>query len=456
MDVRSPVHLARRALSLLAVVAALQSWPHSESVVSADHVPTHDPETRLQVVIKRIVLHDISEPFYESEAEVKLSLFFLRVDPSCPAYSLEDACLRDLATVHFPQMDMSEGESRVIERTVPLTEDAVATDGSISTAFGIPVYEGQAYRMVIYGYDEDSVPGFDDFLGRIDRIISGGDGWVAPPNLQRAVDDDSGNAQGGPGKFSLEYEIRRIPLPDLEPTDIKLLDLAGAPNDTVCVSVLNRGAMDAGPFETWLVLDGAIPPLGKAEAGKLDSGQAGELCMNVTLPTTGNHYLTALVDEPRGIFEENDTNNRYAEPYNAPQNATGGGSSSTPPPSGPADLFLSGLSIKGERTNGASGCDPGRNDITVSIKNLGGTEASNFVVQLTARPEESNDNEDDGISQNKIVATFNAGASQDVEFQDVRLNRGLYEMEAIVDARRSVSESDEDNNEFKLTVNCQP
>jgi len=448
--------VVRRAFMLLAVVMALLPWRHSAAIVSADHVTTHDPEARLQIVIKRIVLHDISEPFYESTGEVVLVLFLERIDPSCPAYSLDEACRGPLATVQFPQMEMFSGESRDINRVVPLTDDSVVTDGSISTSFGVPVYEGQAYRMIIIGQDEDSVPGFNDFLGRIDRIISGGDGWVAPPNLQRANDDDSGKGQGGPGKFSLEYEIRRIPLPDLEPTDIKILDLPGAPNDTVCVSVLNRGAMDAGPFETWLVLNGAIPPLVKAEAGRLGSGQAGELCMNVTLPTTGSHYLTALVDEPRGIFEENDTNNRYAEPYVPPQNATGGGSSSPPSGSGPADLFASGLSVKGEQTNGTSGCDPGRNDITVSIKNLGGAAASSFSVNLTARPEGNDDNADDGISLERTVAALNGGASQDVEFNDVRLNRGLYEIEAIVDARKTVSESDENNNEFKLTVNCQP
>lgn len=447
--------LALRAIALVVMlVAVLLPWsPSASTPAAADHTPTHDPETRLQIVLNKVIVHDISEPIYESNTELYLVVFLERIDPSCPAYSLDEECRSALAHAYIPPMSMGEGESRTINRVIPQTEDSSVSDGSISTAFGVPVYPGQAYRLIVIGQDQDTVPGQDDFMGRIDRIISGGDGWVAEPHTQRAIMDDSGKGNGGAGYFSLEYEIRRIPLPDLEPVAIKKLDLLGTTDDVMCVDVLNRGAQDAGPFETWLVLDGAIPPLGKQPAGGLPSGQFGELCFNTTLPTTGNHYITALVDEPRGIFEENDTNNRLAVPYNAPQNATGGAPTPTPTPgTQQADLFASGISVKGEQSGGTSGCDPGKNDITVFIKNLGTAPATNFFVKLTAKPE---DKDDDDVSVEKPVASLNAGSEQEIHFDDVNLKKGFYDLKAAVDSRKSVPESNQDNNEFKLTVNCQ-
>jgi hypothetical protein len=444
-----------RPIALIAMlVSAVFTWsPSFSTPVAADHTPIHDPVARLQIVINKVIVHDISEPIYESNTELYLLAFLERVDPSCPAYSLDEECLSGLAHVYISPMSLSEGESRDVNRVIPLTEDSSVSDGSISTAFGVPVYRGQRYRLIIIGQDQDTVPGFDDFMGRVDRIISEGDNWIAPPHTQRAIMDDSGKGQGEPGKFSVEYEIRRIPLPDLEPTAIKVLQLAGSPDDVVCMSVLNRGSENAGPFEVWLTVDGAIPPLGKTEAGQLPSGQFGELCVNVKLPETGTYNLSAIVDWPRGTFEENDTNNRFDLRYTAPQNATGGAPTPTPSPgTQQADLFASGISVKGEQSGGTSGCDPGRNDITVFIKNLGGAPATNFIVHLQAKPD---DKDDDDVSEEKPVTTLNPGSDQEVHFDDVNLKRGFYDLKATVDSKKSVSESDEDNNEFKLTVNCQ-
>ena len=117
---------------------------------------------------------------------------------------------------------------------------------------------------------------------------------------------------------------------------------------------------------------------GRSSSGAVNPG----ICASTSkLPETGTYNLSAIVDWPRGTFEENDTNNRFDLRYTAPPNATRGAPTPTPTPgTHQADLFASGISVKGEQSGGTSGCDPGKNGITVFIKNLGGAPAANFFV----------------------------------------------------------------------------
>ena len=81
------------------------------------------------------------------------------------------------------------------------------------------------------------------------------------------------------------------------------------------MAVQNAGVLDAGPFETVLHVDGVIPPNGRAQAGGLRSPGSGELCVETPLPASGEHRLTAAVDELRGTFEQDESHNRFEQPY---------------------------------------------------------------------------------------------------------------------------------------------
>ncbi len=52
------------------------------------------------------------------------------------------------------------------------------------------------------------------------------------------------------------------------------------------------------------------------------------------------------------------------------------------------------------------------------------------------------------------MSALEAGKEMDVRFEDVRLKQGMRSVAATVDAGKAIAETDEDNNELKLTVNC--
>jgi hypothetical protein len=136
------------------------------------------------------------------------------------------------------------------------------------------------------------------------------------------------------GHFSVEYEIRRVPGPDLEPTGIQVSRPAGSTQDRVCVNVVNRGPLDAGPFQVAFRLDGVTAPAttGNAIAVRLASGQNTALCINTNLPTTGQYYLTAVVDDQHRVVEQNETNNTVRQAH-TPSGLTDGAAVGTAEPS---------------------------------------------------------------------------------------------------------------------------
>jgi subtilase family serine protease len=57
-------------------------------------------------------------------------------------------------------------------------------------------------------------------------------------------------------------------------------------------------------------------------------------------------------------------------------------------------------------------------------------------------------------AKEKSLAGLDPGKEVEVRFDDVPLKRGQHRLTAMVDAKKSVAESDENNNELKFTVNC--
>ncbi len=305
----------RRAMLSLALAGLLLPAPGPVAPARADHDPRHDSVARVLVVINKITVFNDNDP--ESEGDITIHGWFLKVNPGCPADTSDHACRTQLIQFGLNEFGADSGETVTLDRAIPSTRDKVI-DESITPMFGIPIYPGQAYRLVFVGFDQDLV--FDDFLGRIELIMTEQNGWGIGMHTDRAtLNKDVGNVygSGGPGDVSIEYQIRQVPLPDLDPLAIKVAEGAGGAQDQVCVRVLNRGAMDAPPFQMALYLDGTSPPIQTREVNGLASGQYAEPCVLASLPAIGQHSLMVIVDEPRGIFEENDTNNWFAQPYAA-------------------------------------------------------------------------------------------------------------------------------------------
>jgi hypothetical protein len=149
----------------------------------------------------------------------------------------------------------------------------------------------------------------------------------------------------------------------------------------------------------------------------------------------------ATVDEPRLVFEYKETNNRLVQSYTAPQGA--------PAPSGPTqpDLMAGGLLVRSAEQGGSDSCEPGRNDVSVVIRNDGAAVTESFAVRLIV-------DDDNGDAREQVVSSLEANAQQDITFQDIRLRQGSRDVKAVVDAKKAIAESDEDNNDVEITFNC--
>ncbi|MFN8632347.1 MAG: CARDB domain-containing protein [Chloroflexota bacterium] len=104
-------------------------------------------------------------------------------------------------------------------------------------------------------------------------------------------------------------DVRAAGFPDLTPVEIKVLNVPGSSQRLLCVAIQNVGTGNAGPFDVEFKIDGVVPPGGIASAGKLDAGKSGELCIQTTLPASGLHMLSAVVDSTNAVAESNETNN---------------------------------------------------------------------------------------------------------------------------------------------------
>jgi hypothetical protein len=297
----------------------------SEAPVVRDHrQPNREWIGRFWLVIKKIIIHDDRDL---GSGDISINVVVWSRDLACRG----GGCVTELVETTLPEFKADSGDERRLDRVVPAAGDSMA-DASISPAYGIPIYADREYAFAIRGVDKDVA--IDDDLGVLVRRITAQNGW-GPPGTYTArgnVNDyltwdslllafETGDNPGGdellPAHFSVEYEIRRVPGPDLEPTGIEVRRPAGSTDDVVCVNVLNRGALDAGPFQVALSLEGTTAPatIGSTIAVSLASGQNSALCIHTTLPTSGQYYLTAVVDDQSRVVEGNETNNTFRQAY---------------------------------------------------------------------------------------------------------------------------------------------
>jgi len=215
-----------------------------------------------------------------------------------------------------------------------------------------------------------------------------------------------------------------------------------------------------------LKVDGQVTGTIGIEA--LGPGESRERCDETGPFGGGIHTLTAVVDGPDQIAEINETNNerstRYAKlnPANL-SNAELVSVSTEEPGAGPpgpgltlepstrtgivskpevrADLIVESISLRGNRGD----CDPGRNDLRVTVKNQGAVDAVDIVVKLVV------DNNPDLIVE-KSMKKLEAGESDSVDFDDVSMRGGERRLTASVET--ATAEAQENNNSRSVTLRC--
>jgi subtilase family serine protease len=120
---------------------------------------------------------------------------------------------------------------------------------------------------------------------------------------------------------------------------------------------------------------------------------------------------------------------------------TGTPSAATP------DLTVKAIKLNGRVPDGKDDCKPGKNVVTVTVKNGGNADAGSFVVSL------SEDLADVALGE-QTVDGLKIGQEREVRFEGVRLKKGTQKIEAYADYREKVSESSKDNNGLMVTASC--
>ena len=123
------------------------------------------------------------------------------------------------------------------------------------------------------------------------------------------------------------------------------------------------------------------------------------------------------------------------------------GTADPPATSNKADLTASDLRVKGKQPSGNNDCDPGKNDVTVTVKNSGAADHGPFAVSLLV-------DDDEGDGGKEMLDALAKNQSRDVTFDNVKLKKGQHELKVQVDPEAKVDESSETNNELPVMVSC--
>jgi hypothetical protein len=332
-------------------------------------------------------------------------------------------------------------------------------------------------------------------MGGVQRVVEESNGWgIGTYELDPATDanDESlpavdflcaGCGSVVVGDYLVNYEIRRAPLPDLHPREIRVLPNVSpdSADPNVCLVVENIGGADAGPFNMSLYVDRSLPIGGSVNLTGLGAGGTQEVCIHAALPVSGTHQLNLIVDIYRAVPEANENNNDLpqslartaadggvgapsvgttgtnatADAGNASPNVTPAGSGkSDPKPSNPqpapspspaqTDLKLSTIKVNGQVLDGKNDCKDGKNTVAVTVKNAGTGKASGFDVRLVV-----DGNQGDADTQS--VNGLDAGKEREVRFENVQLKKGEHTLTASAQAK---GETDESDTVLEVTARC--
>jgi CARDB len=437
---RRPAALSRTGrLSLVlamvaTVIASALGPPASVGVAS-------EPVARLQVVVKEILIHNDREGIFSGAGEMDLRVSVRICPDSIPAPCLASRGEIGTTVRGSTRFSASTGDIVVLNRVVPQAGDEM-TSADTTPELGFYAIAGY-YHLVRFDMVElDSVTNHEG-MGWVFHVLESAKyGQDIGTHTARSVLDQGARA----GDFTITYEIRRVPLPDIRPVNITVNDLPNSTKKRVCTVVQNIEAGEAGPFLVSFYADGSDLPGGKPSLPRLASGDSSELCIDTQLPP-GQLQLRVVVDEPRRVIEFNEANNVIEQPYAAtPQQASTAAESGSTPGAAQADLTISTIKVNGQAPDGKDDCKDGKNDVAVVVKNAGTASTGAFAVRLTVDGYEAGE---------ESVDSLEAGKEREVRFDDVRLKQGEHKLAAALDSENTVAESIEGNNGRQATARCQ-
>ncbi len=245
----------------------------------AEHIPQHQPDRRLELLVSSIKIHNDSDP--NGTGEWKLGVVFA-AEPG-----------GEMLHRTFRNNDARSGQTWNV-------------DAELSP---LPIFPGQNVRVQFAGTEDDG--GWfdtDDYLGIVRQTFAPSNSWGIGDHTQRSTT----------GNYSVTYTIRNAPLPDLAVTEIGEGSNEGLQADIpsrLCVRYRNLGTQAAGPFVIQILVDDQVRHT--AERPHLPSSgvDVGWTCADLTV-SGGNHKVAAILDTKFEVDEFDETNNRAATTLN--------------------------------------------------------------------------------------------------------------------------------------------
>ena len=182
----------------------------------AKHEPTRlvDAVARVQLVIRKVIIHTDQDG---GIGEINLRVYIRANDQPCPRRAVDTKCGRPLVALHIPEFNAAAGDVIGFNRVIPGTDDAI--DPTVSLDLGIPLRASEWAGFTIAGTESDLL--LDDDMGDVDADIVDANGafrvgTFTERSLGACIHDGHRFCDVTSfGAFSVEYEIRRVPLPDL-------------------------------------------------------------------------------------------------------------------------------------------------------------------------------------------------------------------------------------------------
>jgi hypothetical protein len=447
------VDTARRAILALVLATPLVLTPLGP--IAPAHAAERDPRDpleRLQVVIRKVYIRDDNDWFGEGEFDLTASV------NRCAREKTTEECRKGAwekqVAYHHGSYDADSGDDKVLDQLLPAQGFAVAPGERY--AFHLKMLELDYARPI-----DDSITPDPDHVGEVTWMFGEDDGWRLGTHKVRAFSEE----RYAVGDFDVEFEVRRVPLPDLTARTIRSVD-DGA-QQFRCVVIENVGLEPSDDFQLTIRADETrlrtVPLQGLAV------GESVEHCALLSeLPPGQQSQLSFVIDDDRQLAEMNEMNNRIDLPVariragdTIPQigfgpgsaSATAGGDSGPTAPPTPTphaalpDLRASAIRVNGQVPDGNDDCKEGKNDVTVVVTNIGTANAAGFVVRLEVLGAQH-----PGLEQS--VSDLGAGQERVVRFDGVRLKKGDQTLLATADAREAVAESNDQNNGFKVLARC--
>jgi len=446
---------ARRAVPSLGLAAALLATTLgapgpalAQAPVIRDHRMGGPPVARVQVIMHSVKIHDDRDGRFAGEGEFDFWYTLVCAKVTDPCLGHDEIFLDG----YGKQFGAGSGETYDLKQTTLPVDGTVTQHYDASAATGYPLYPGHNYRLR-WGMEERDAVSNPENMGDFRHHMTPENNWGIGTFTTRSVRND-----GKPGDFELTYEVRPLTLPDLRPGGITIADLPGSTKKHVCVGIQNVETGQSSPSEVLLRVDGSVPSDARATVPAMAPGTGTQVCIDTELPDSGQHKLEAIVDPGYAIVEYNEANNVLEQSY-VPAPKSGGSpkptapldpAASTLPTAGrgeaQADLTVTAITVNGQAPDGKSDCKDGKNTVAIVVKNAGTVKAGGFAVRLDADGDEVSVEAVDGLE---------AGKEREVRFEEVKLKKGEHTLAATVDSKKTVAESNEENNDRQVTARCQ-